>query len=177
LRSTNRTMSTAQLQLADCVLNLLSDAAIGWEVLLSLMTLRPGRASESRPTANGPWWKSGLDTCCYVTRNAWPGSQNEWLQCSVCTTKWNGNNFNIVVFGSWKSFVELYIIKQVCSRQYKTHTLPYHHWTNQWASMRRFVGHSLSSNREITGHHSSVNFNWGLTGDQLITGVGEMIYR
>jgi len=32
-------LTFAQLQLADCVVDLLSDAAIGWEVLLSSMTL------------------------------------------------------------------------------------------------------------------------------------------
>jgi len=32
-------LTFAQLQLADCVVNLLSDAAIGWEVLLSSMML------------------------------------------------------------------------------------------------------------------------------------------
>ena len=32
-------LNFAQLQVADCVVNLLSDAAIGWEVLLSSMTL------------------------------------------------------------------------------------------------------------------------------------------
>jgi len=38
-RTREQKLTFAQLQLADCVVNLLSDAAIGWEVLLSSMTL------------------------------------------------------------------------------------------------------------------------------------------
>jgi len=42
--------------------------------------------------------------------------------------------------------------------------------------MRRFIGHFLLSNRDITSHCSSVNFDCGLAGDQLLTGIGVTIY-
>jgi len=102
--------------------------------------------------------------------HAWPGNQGRQLSAPVfCTAVCLLQNERILVFGS-RSYLFVKLNRFVLLLGTLLHVIEL---ITEQINTRRFVGHSLLSNREITGQRSPVNFYCGLTGDQSQTGVGE----